>query len=256
MRNTFHRLAVALFVAMVPSYGWTWGSQGHQIIATIAQSQLTPAARKEVDRLLALEPGATLESVSTWADEHRNPATAAWHYVNMPRGNCVYEAQRDCPDGRCVVEAIQKQSDILQSSVSDDKKLLALKYLVHFVGDVHQPLHAGYADDRGGNTYQLQAFMRGSNLHAFWDTGLIQNLNEGVDAVATRLSSTATPNRTAKPWNAAQAAQESCEIVSTDGFYPERLVGVDYIRKYTPVMESRFKASGERLAELLNRLLK
>lgn len=127
MRTTFHRLAIALLVAMVPSYGWSWGSQGHQIVATIAQSHLTPAARKEVDRLLALEPGATLESVSTWADEHRNPATAAWHYVNMPRGNCVYDAQRDCPDGRCVVEVIQKQSDVLQSSVSDDKKLLALK---------------------------------------------------------------------------------------------------------------------------------
>jgi nuclease S1 len=256
MRNTFRRLAIALLVAMVPSYGWTWGSQGHQIIATIAQSQLTPATRKEVDRLLALEPVATLESVSTWADEHRNPATAAWHYVNMPRGNCVYEAQRDCPDGRCVVEAIQKQADILQSSASDDKKLLALKYLVHFVGDVHQPLHAGYADDRGGNTYQLQAFMRGSNLHAFWDTGLIQNLNEGVGAVAKRLSSTSTPIQLSRPWSAAQAAQESCKIVSTDGFYPERLVGMDYIRKYTPVMESRLRISGDRLAELLNRTLK
>jgi hypothetical protein len=256
MRNTFLQLAIALLVAMVPSYGWTWGSQGHQIIATIAQSQLTSTARKEVERLLALEPGATLESVSTWADEHRNPATAAWHYVNMPRGNCVYESQRDCPDGRCVVEAIQKQTDVLQSSASDDKKLLALKYLVHFVGDVHQPLHAGYADDRGGNTYQLQAFMRGSNLHAFWDTGLIRNLNEEVDVVAKRLGTTSTSYQSSNPWSAAQAAQESCEIVGKDGFYPERLVGVDYIRKYTPVMESRLKVSGERLAELLNRLLK
>jgi hypothetical protein len=256
MRIAFLQLAIALLVAMVPSYGWSWGSQGHQIIATIAQTQLTPTARREVDRLLALEPGATLESLSTWADEHRNPATAAWHYVNMPRGNCVYEAQRDCPDGRCVVEAIQKQSEILQSSASDDKKLLALKYLVHFVGDVHQPLHAGYADDRGGNTYQLQAFMRGSNLHAFWDTGLIRNLNEEVDVIAKRLGTTSTSNQSSNPWSAAQAAQESCEIVSTDGFYPERLVGVDYIRKYTPVMESRLKVSGERLAEMLNRLLK
>jgi hypothetical protein len=256
MRNTFHRLAIALLVVMVPSYGWTWGSQGHQIIAIIAQSQLTPVARKEVDRLLALEPGATIESVSTWADEHRNPATAAWHYVNLPRGNCMYEAQRDCPDGRCVVEAIQKQTDVLQSSASDDKKLLALKYLVHFVGDVHQPLHAGYTDDRGGNTYQLQVFMRGSNLHAFWDTGLIRNLNEEVDGVAKRLGTTSTSYQASSPWSAAQAAQESCEIVSTDGFYPERLVGMDYIQKYTPVMESRLKVSGERLAELLNRLLK
>jgi nuclease S1 len=254
MRVTILRISIALLVAMVPSYGWAWGSQGHQIIAALAQSQLTPAARKEVDRLLALESGATLESVSTWADEHRNPATAAWHYVNMPRGNCVYEAQRDCPGGRCVVEAIQKQSDVLQSSASDDKKLLALKYLVHFVGDVHQPLHAGYADDRGGNTYQLQAFMRGSNLHAFWDTGLIQNLNESVPVLATRLG--AMPIEVDFSWTPAQAANESCAIVATQGFYPERLVGLDYIQRFTPLMETRLKVAGSRLGALLNGLFK
>jgi hypothetical protein len=145
---------------------------------------------------------------------------------------------------------------ILQSTASDDKKLLALKYLVHLVGDIHQPLHAGYQDDRGGNTYQLQAFMRGSNLHAFWDTGLIQNLNEGVDPLAERLSSGKQSSSTANPWTPSQAAQESCAIVATDGFYPERLVGMDYIRRFTPVMESRLKLAGEQLAELLNRILK
>lgn len=155
-----------------------------------------------------------------------------------------------------MVEAIQKQSDILQSTASDEKRLIALKYLVHLVGDIHQPLHAGYQDDRGGNTYQLQAFMRGSNLHAFWDTGLIQNLNEGVDALASRLISSSSSNSKTQRWNPAQVAQESCEIVATDGFYPERLVGLNYIRRFTPVMESRLKMAGDRLAELLNRVLK
>ncbi len=63
----------------------------------------------EIDKLLALEPGATLESISTWADEHRNPATAAWHYINFPKGTCSYAAARDFPDGNCVVAAIDKQ---------------------------------------------------------------------------------------------------------------------------------------------------
>ena len=122
------------------------------MIAAEAQQLLTPAARAEVDRLLALEPGATLASISTWADETRSPGTASWHYVNFPRdAGCAYEAPRDCPGDACVVGAIARQEAVLTSTAADAEKLVALKYLVHFVGDVHQPLHAGYADDKGGN---------------------------------------------------------------------------------------------------------
>ena len=110
-----------------------WGSEGHQVISLIAQSQLTPKARGEVDRLLKLEPGATLYSISTWADEHRNPSTAPWHYVNFPRETCVYEQARDCPDSKCVVGASERQSKILASAATDEERLAALKYLVHFV---------------------------------------------------------------------------------------------------------------------------
>ena len=247
-------LVVSVFAATVSTAN-AWGTEGHQVVALIAQSQLTPKARAEVDRLLALEPGATLASVSTWADEHRNPSTASWHYVNFPRGNCVYEEQRDCPDGRCVVGAIKKELAILESTAPDDKRLAALKYLAHFVGDVHQPLHAGYLDDKGGNTYQLQAFMRGSNLHAVWDTGLIKNLYEEPEAMAARVQklTVGMPVGNLDPVN---AAEESCNIVSLKGFYPERLVQMPYIQRYTPVMERRLAAAGARLAGMLNAALK
>ncbi len=146
----------------LPLPALAWGTQGHQVVANLAQAQLSAKARGGVERLLALEPGQTLASISTWADEHRNPTTAAWHYINLPKDTCRYDAERDCPDGQCVVAAIDKQLKVLASEGPDDKKLLALKYLVHLVADVHQPLHAGYRDDRGGNTYQLQAFGRAS----------------------------------------------------------------------------------------------
>ena len=84
--------------------------------------------------------------------------------------------------------AIDRQAEVLKSNALPEKRLNALKYLVHLAGDVHQPLHAGYLNDKGGNTYQLQAFMRGSNLHALWDSGLIKNLDEKVEAMTTRLS--------------------------------------------------------------------
>jgi hypothetical protein len=237
------------------SFAYGWGNEGHQVVALIAQAKLTAKAMVEVDRLLALEPGETLASISTWADEHRNPSSAPWHYVNFPRGDCIYNEQRDCPDGRCVVAAIKRQLEVLGSAGTDEKKLNALKYLVHFVGDVHQPLHAGYLDDKGGNQYQLQAFLRGSNLHAVWDSGLIKNMNEESGAMALRLQS--VPNGVlAADLEPGHAAQESCAIVSQPGFYPERLVDVSYILQNTPVVEKRLATAGARLAGILNTVFK
>ena len=164
-----------------------WGVQGHQVVAAIAWQGLSPVAREEATRLLALEPAQTLVSVATWADEHRGPATAPWHYLNFPRGQCRFDAARDCPEGQCVIGAIDRQRAILASKATDAERLQALKYLVHLVADIHQPLHAGYQDDRGGNTVQLRFLMRGSNLHALWDKGLIEQLgldNEALIAAA------------------------------------------------------------------------
>ena len=221
------------------------------MISLIAQSQLTPKARGEVDRLLKLEPGATLYSISTWADEHRNPSTAPWHYVNFSRETCVYEQARDCSDSKCVVGASERQSKILASAATDEERLAALKYLVHFVGDVHQPLHAGYLDDKGGNTYQLQAFMRGTNLHALWDTVIIRSFNEDPINLAQRLSSL-TKNQFKSGCTAIEAAQESRMIVGMPGYYPERQVGMDYVDKFKPILERRLLQTGPRLAKTLN----
>lgn len=246
--------AVALAMGLAAVGARAWGTDGHQVVALIAEAQLTPKAKAEIERLLAQEPGQTLESISTWADEHRNPATAAWHYVNFPRDTCQYVAERDCPDGKCVVGAIERQLLVLKASDSDERRLLALKYIVHFVADVHQPLHAGYVDDRGGNQYQLQAFMRGSNLHALWDSGIIKSMNESPAAMAARLGRSSSSN-TNIDTSAAFAAQESCQIVGTPGYYPERRVGQDYIDRFTPVLEARLALAGRRLARILNRTI-
>lgn len=201
------RSALSLVTSLLVTQAMAWGTEGHQVIASLAAAQLSAKARTEVVRLLALEPGATLSSISTWADERRNPSTGAWHYVNFPRDTCTFDAQRDCPDGSCVVGAIEKQLEILASGAPEEARLRALKYVVHFVGDIHQPLHAGYYDDKGGNKYQLQAFMRGSNLHALWDTGLIRNLSEDADALSARLLKSGTPSK-ASDLNVVHAAQE------------------------------------------------
>lgn len=254
-RQRVASLVLLCVVALSCQHALAWGEDGHKIIATLAEAQLSPVARREVNRLLALESGQTVASVSTWADEHRNPTTAPWHYVNFPRGNCNYLPERDCPDGKCIVAAIDRQIEILRGGSDDEKKLTALKYLVHFVGDIHQPLHAGFGDDRGGNTYQLQAFMRGSNLHAIWDTGLIKGLQRENEAIIKGLL-TKSPLNPPIAYTATSVAEESCLIVMRPGFYPSRLVTPAYVENHTPIVLQQLALAGGRLAQILNELWK
>ena len=246
-------VAVALTVgALAPSLTLAWGADGHRLVAEESQQLLSPAARAEVDKLLALEPGATLASISTWADETRSRETASWHYVNFPRdSDCTYEAPRVCPGGACVVAAIEHQEAVLASKAPDAERLVALKYVVHFVGDVHQPLHAGYADDKGGNAFQVRFDGRGTNLHAVWDSGLIQTWPGGPDALRAAVSSKLTKDAAAS--TPAQWAQESCRIVGAPGFYPRgHVLGDEYAAQMDPVAVDRLAAAASRLAQVLN----
>ena len=245
------RRLLPFILALTASTAHAWGNERHQVVASLAQAQLTTKAKAEVDKLLALEPGKTLASISTWADEHRNPATSAWHYINFPKNTCTYDDLRDCPDGNCVVAAIDKELGILVSNAPAEKRLTALKYVVHPVADVHQPLHAGYSDDRGGNTYQLQAFGRGTNLHALWDSGLIRNLNQDTATITARLLPMPFNAPTAR---AARIAEESCRIVGTTGFYPGRKLDAAYVEQFTPILAQRLAVAGARLAAVLNRV--
>ncbi|MBE0548114.1 MAG: S1/P1 nuclease [Rubrivivax sp.] len=231
---------------------YAWGAEGHRLVATIAERQLSPAAKSAVAQLLALEPGATLESISTWADEVRSPATAAWHYVNFPRGGpCQYDAAPICIEGFCVVVAIERQAAVLASNAPDDVRLRALKYVVHLVADVHQPLHGGYADDRGGNSVQLQAFGRGTNLHALWDSGLIANWPGGVSALLAAVE--ADRPMTDMAVAPATWAEESCRAVGTEGFYPaSHKLDAEYAQRWSQTLVRQLAAAGSRLALVLN----
>ena len=127
---------------------------------------------------------------------------------------------------------------------------------------MHQPLHAGYAKDRGGNSYQLQTFMRASNLHAVWDSGLIRALDQDTEVMTARLlvsgrsdKSLALAHGHAAGSTAVLAAEESCRIVGLAGFYPGRLVDLAYVQRFTPLMEQRLQQAGARLAVTLNQAL-
>ena len=242
-------------VLSVPAAAWPWGAEGHRLVAQYAYQRLTAEVRAEAMRLLALEPGASLESVSTWADETRNVGTAAWHYINVGRSDaCVIGARPVCIQGGCATGALDAQLAILKSrTASDAERLQALKWVVHLVADLHQPLHAGFGDDRGGNSYQVQAFGRGSNLHSAWDSGLIRNWPGGLEALSAEV---ATAPADAGAMNPADWAAESCRVASTAGFYPEsRVVDNQYLALARPALAARLALAGKRLAVVLNSTL-
>lgn len=256
-------LLLALAGALSAQQAKAWGAEGHRIVADAAYEQLSHDARTEADRLLALEPGATLPSISTWADEVRSPTTAAWHYANFPRdADCRYDPDKMCVAGNCVVGAIERQAEVLRSERTDEVRLKALKWLVHLVADVHQPLHAGFADDKGGNQFQVHAFGRGTNLHAVWDSGLIANWPAGPDALKDEVRSLVRTDNARTPGAAtgemaARWAEASCRVAASPEFYPSvRRLGGDYVARWSGVLEQQLATAAGHLAEVLSQALR
>ena len=264
--------AVILLAFAAPAFGWS--KQGHQLVGELAQRDLTPAAQAEVSRLLAGEPVPTLGGVSTWADEIRAESrrgghalgerSSRWHYVNFPDKGCGYVAERDCPGGDCVIDAITAQAAILADRTrSDEDRRNALKFVVHFVGDAHQPMHAGLASDRGGNNFQLNYRGKGApegqgtNLHGTWDYWMLQSAGLDNASYVAKLASLALPAdasfATAEPslaWTL-----ESCALIGSEAIYPtarRRVITDAYLDQHRPTAERRVRQAGARLATLIN----
>ena len=187
LRPSFSRLLVLLFVLglAAPRTSQAWGVLGHRAVARIAENHLTPAARHQVSQLLGFE---TMPLVSAWADELRNDpqfsATAPWHYLNVLSGLDfpAFLAQLNDPalaapaaPSNAYTALLQARRDLKDPRKTDDEKRVALKFLIHLVGDVHQPLHVGHADDRGGNSIVVNWRAKDdTNLHSVWDTAILE----------------------------------------------------------------------------------
>ncbi|MBT8385117.1 MAG: S1/P1 nuclease [Bacteroidia bacterium] len=151
-----------------------WGPTGHRATGKIAENHLSKKALKKIDKLLK---GQSLAFVSTYGDEIKSDRRYndfyTWHYVNMPLDSNYEESEKN-PKGD-LVTGINKCISVLKDhNSSDEDKVFYLKLLVHFIGDLHQPMHIGRAEDKGGNTIQVQWFGKGTNLHRVWDENMIE----------------------------------------------------------------------------------
>lgn len=260
-RIIFFLLAIVL---LFPAPAYAWGPLGHRLVARLAYGQLAPQARTQVAALLEGEADPTLAGIANWADDLREndpdlgKRSSRWHYVNIGSHDCAYEMQRDCRNGDCVIEAIQRQSAILADrSKPRAERLQALKFVVHFVGDVHQPLHASNTRDRGGNDFQVNYRGQGSNLHRLWDSGLLKSADLDEDAYLHRLQTLPLPGAEVFSLSApVRWAEQSCKAVLQPGFYPASAKLDDsYYTRFRPLAEQYLRQGGAHLAQLLNATL-
>ena len=166
------------------------GNEGHQIIALIAADRLTTAARAEVADLLGGDARPTMANASTWADYIRpaRPESAPWHYVNIEITASGYNAATDCPAENCVVAQVEKDARIVADhKLAKPVRAEALRFLIHFAGDLHQPLHCADNHDRGGNEVSVLIGAQETNLHSVWDTDVVAALGQDPEHVASAL---------------------------------------------------------------------
>ena len=253
MRLLRRLLGSALLVAALPVAAWS--GPGHELVAQLAEAQLHPQTRAAALALLHEEGHDSLADVARWADEVRDQPSYAWsrplHFVNLSRRDCAYDPATHCPGGECVIGAVDRfGAELADPALPVAKRREALKFLVHFVGDIHQPLHAGHAHDKGGNTFQVNVDGEGSNLHRVWDYHLLASSGLSPTEHVAALSATALPP--AGDGGAAAWADESCRIVLEEGFYPSRRrLAQSYLDHWRPVAEQRVRLAAVRLAAML-----
>ena len=237
----------------------SWGVTGHRTIGRIAEDHLTPEAKAGVKDLLGHE---RLADVSTWADEIRsaNPETGPWHFLNLPSGLSYYEFEKQVltmQQANVYSALLSAERELKDPKMPYIKRRDALKFIVHFVGDIHQPMHVSHAEDKGGNTIQLSFEGAGTNLHALWDTNLLEKQGLSYDKLADKFDH-ATPGQI-KKWQsdppiiwAWESYQVSPILYTEIDTMQNKNLGKDYYDTHMPVVELRIEKAGIRLAGVLN----
>lgn len=251
-------LILTLVGLTASSQALAWGQTGHRITGAIAEKYLSEEARQHVEKIL---PHSSLAEASTYPDEMRsNPSTfwrktaSPWHYVSVPEGK-TYQQVTPPKQGNAVT-ALNKFTAVLKDkNASAEDKHLALSFIVHIIGDLHQPLHAGNGTDRGGNDVKLEFFWEDSNLHRVWDSGMIDKEQLSYTEWTEWLSNKITPQQR-RDWSETDPSiwiAESTKI--RDTIYPKKLkLSWGYKYKNMPVVKQRLQKAGVRIASYLNQV--
>jgi len=285
-------LAIALSLnCTLPHSALAWGDEGHEVVALVAQSFLDPGVQKKVAALLAADTSSLtahdIAASATWADKFRDSnsngaraKTRQWHFVDIEITNqnldqaCFNHpsipagtAASDGPANDCVVDKIQEFAAELATPTTDlEEQIAALKFVLHFVGDVHQPLHSSDDHDQGGNSKRVSAAgFKAGNLHHYWDTEFVEQLGADAKSIASELIGHISEGQQ-QQWQAGNPSDWALEAwkVAKDDAYGDlpaanargayRLTG-DYVTTATGDVSLQLSKAGVRLAFILNQAL-
>ena len=251
-------LGIVLFIASTLSLmAADWGKTGHRVIGLVAQQHLTPKTAQAVSALLE---GQSLAFVSTYADEIRSDSRyrhfAPWHYVNLPLDKKYGEVPPN-PKGD-VIHAIKTCLGVLKSpDANNEDKAFHLRMLVHFVGDLHQPMHVGRAEDKGGNDIAVYWFGKKSNLHRLWDSDLIDHYQMSYTELAQNLPNYGQDQHKdiaqAPLLSWAEESQKHAKHIYAQT-EPNQRLGYKYHYQYFGIVRDRLHKAGLRLAAVLNQI--
>ncbi len=257
MKNLLFIAAIA-FSTITFAAEEDWGRTGHRATGEVAEGYLTKKAQQKIEELLN---GQSLAFVSTYGDDIKSDPEyrkyGPWHYVNLEPGETEYTKEKANPKGD-LLQGIRTCIAVLKDQqASKEEKAFYLKMLVHFMGDLHQPLHAGRGEDKGGNDIQVRWFGKGSNLHRVWDSEMINDFQMSFTELAAntdRLSKKEV--RKIKEGSVIDWMYESKELskrVYDSAEIGEKL-GYEYMYEWFPVVHDQLQKGGIRLAKVLNEI--
>jgi S1/P1 Nuclease len=267
-------IALVALLVFLPAQLPAWGVKGHAIVADIASSRLTPTTRKNLNLILGNN---SLASIASWPDYVRadRPEASGWHYVDIPRDAAGFSEERDCyrpqdkgPMGQtdhhnCVVDRIEMFRQVLgDENASERDRLIALMFLVHFVGDIHQPLHA-IEDARGGNDITVKVFDSDQcgnypcNLHGAWDYSLLEHTGYSEEEYVHHLQELINKEHldqkaggSPADW-ANESHREALQVWVSKG----ASIDESYYQANIRLVDERLALAGLRLAAMLNETL-
>lgn len=233
-----------------------WGQNGHRIVGDIAADYLTPKARKAVDRILG---PTSMAIASTWMDRIKADSTYDythdWHWVTIPEGMTYAETEKN-PNGDLIKSLRTIISELKSGDLSAEEETKKLKMLIHLVGDIHQPLHVGTGEDRGGNNTKVEWFYRDSNLHRVWDSEMIDSRQLSYTEFSTAINH--PTKKQIKKWQDSGVldwAYESMELRDEVYNLPkDHQLGYQYQYRTRDILDRQLLKAGVRLAGVLNRI--
>ena len=257
---------LALFSLLTPftfsaSDAHAWGTRGHGAVGVLAVERLRPETRLALEGILGSTDFDVVVGACYWSDIYRDMGdggyTFTWHYINIDPTQNAYLRSRDCADRQCVTEAVNTQAQRLgNEALSTDERRVAFKHLCHFTGDLHQPLHVGYADDRGGNDVSIRFRGVAMDLHRYWDAGLIGRRTDSLAELLQILRD--RPDRATRSWSPADThawTNESFSLTRNFAYPTTRTIDEQFETRSWQVTQQQLDAGSSRLAAILEVVL-